>query len=104
VKNSSGWGKGGTPATVEDVLILTANVVGSCRVKVSGKVNTLEKMMALFQAGYYGGDRRSRRILNPAARSTVDSGRREEAAGLFSMDISMRFPLTTLASWSSLAL
>ncbi len=51
VKNSSGWGKGGTPATVEDVLILKANVVGTCRVKVSGKVNTLEKMKALFQAG-----------------------------------------------------
>ena len=37
VKNSSGWGKGGTPATVEDVRILMANVVGTCRVKVSGR-------------------------------------------------------------------
>lgn len=51
VKNSSGWGKGGTPASVEDVRILTASIVGKCRVKVSGKVNTLEKMKALFEAG-----------------------------------------------------
>jgi deoxyribose-phosphate aldolase len=51
VKNSSGWGKGGSPATVEDVLILKANVAGTCRVKVSGKVNSLEKMDALFAAG-----------------------------------------------------
>jgi len=51
VKNSSGWGKGGSPASVEDVLLLKANVSGACRVKVSGKVNTLEKMDALFTAG-----------------------------------------------------
>jgi deoxyribose-phosphate aldolase len=51
VKNSSGWGKGGSPATVEDVLILKANVSGGCRVKVSGKVNSLAKMDALFVAG-----------------------------------------------------
>jgi deoxyribose-phosphate aldolase len=51
VKNSSGWGKGGTPATVEDVHILKAAIVGKCRVKVSGKVNSLEKMKSLFEAG-----------------------------------------------------
>jgi deoxyribose-phosphate aldolase len=51
VKNSSGWGKGGSPATVEDVLILKANIRGACRVKVSGKVNSLAKMDALFEAG-----------------------------------------------------
>jgi deoxyribose-phosphate aldolase len=51
VKNSSGWGKGGSPATVEDVLILKANIAGTCRVKVSGKVNNLAKMDALFEAG-----------------------------------------------------
>ena len=51
VKNSSGWGKGGSAATVEDVAILKANVAGPCRVKVSGKVNSLAKMDALFTAG-----------------------------------------------------
>ena len=51
VKQSSGWGKGGCAATVDDVAILKANVEPPCRVKVSGKVNTREKMIALFQAG-----------------------------------------------------
>ncbi len=51
VKQSSGWGRGGIAATVQDVAILKANISPPCRVKVSGKVNTLEKMRALFEAG-----------------------------------------------------
>ena len=51
VKQSSGWGKGGCAATVEDVRILKANIKAPCRVKVSGKVNTIEKMKAMFEAG-----------------------------------------------------
>jgi len=51
VKQSSGWGKGGCVATVEDVHILKESIKPPCRVKVSGKVNTLEKMKALFEAG-----------------------------------------------------
>ena len=51
VKQSSGWGKGGCEATVHDVEILTANIQPPCRVKVSGKVNTREKMQVLFAAG-----------------------------------------------------
>lgn len=51
VKQSSGWGVGGCPATVEDVRILKENIQAPCRVKVSGKVNTLEKMKAMFEAG-----------------------------------------------------
>ncbi|WP_413734957.1 deoxyribose-phosphate aldolase [Sodalis sp. RH21] len=51
VKQSSGWGKGGCAATVEDVRLLKANIQAPCRVKVSGKVNTLEKMKAMFEAG-----------------------------------------------------
>lgn len=39
------------PADVEDVKILKANIELPCRVKVSGKVNTLEKMKAMFEAG-----------------------------------------------------
>lgn len=51
VKQSSGWGVGGCAATVEDVKILKDNIQAPCRVKVSGKVNTLEKMKAMFAAG-----------------------------------------------------
>lgn len=51
VKQSSGWGVGGCVATVGDVLILKNNIQAPCRVKVSGKVNTLEKMKELFEAG-----------------------------------------------------
>ncbi len=51
VKQSSGWGKGGLAATVEDVRILKANIEPPCRVKVSGKVNSLAKMQELFAAG-----------------------------------------------------
>ncbi len=51
VKQSSGWGRGGVAATVEDVAVLRANITPPCRVKVSGKVNTLEKMRALCEAG-----------------------------------------------------
>ena len=51
VKQSSGWGVGGCAATVEDVKILKDNISLPCRVKVSGKVNSLEKMKAMFEAG-----------------------------------------------------
>lgn len=51
VKQSSGWGTGGCAATVEDVEILKSNINAPSRVKVSGKVNTREKMIALFEAG-----------------------------------------------------
>jgi deoxyribose-phosphate aldolase len=51
VKQSSGWGRGGIAATVEDVTLLKANIIPPCRVKVSGKVNTVEKMQALSEAG-----------------------------------------------------
>ena len=51
VKQSSGWGKGGCEAIVDHVKISRAAIKPPCRVKVSGKVNTREKMMALFAAG-----------------------------------------------------
>ena len=51
VKQSSGWGVGGCAATVEDVKILKENISLPCRVKVSGKVNSIEKMKAMFEAG-----------------------------------------------------
>lgn len=51
VKQSSGWGVGGCLATTHDVEILVANIKPPCRVKVSGKVNTREKMKELFEAG-----------------------------------------------------
>lgn len=51
VKQSSGWGRGGVAATVADVAVLKANISPPCRIKVSGKVNTLDGMRALFGAG-----------------------------------------------------
>ena len=51
VKQSSGWGKGGCAATVDDVRLLADNITAPTRVKVSGKVNTLEIMQAMFEAG-----------------------------------------------------
>lgn len=51
VKQSSGWGIGGCEATVDDVIILKENILSPCRVKVSGKVNSLDKMKILFEAG-----------------------------------------------------
>jgi len=51
VKNSSGWGKGGSAATVEHMALLKANSSGACRVKASGKVNSFKKMDELFMAG-----------------------------------------------------
>ena len=51
IKNSSGWGAGGCAAVVEDVRLLVASTHAPTRVKVSGKVNSLEKMKALFEAG-----------------------------------------------------
>jgi deoxyribose-phosphate aldolase len=51
IKNSSGWGVGGCAATVEDVRILAREAKLPTRVKVSGKVNTLQKMQELFEAG-----------------------------------------------------
>lgn len=51
VKNSSGWGKGGSAATVEDVLLLKRYAHPGCRVKASGKVNSRGKMLALLDAG-----------------------------------------------------
>ncbi|MCC2591866.1 deoxyribose-phosphate aldolase [Tessaracoccus sp. OS52] len=51
VKQSSGWGKGGYEATAHDVSLLADNIEAPCRVKVSGKVNTREKMQTMFEAG-----------------------------------------------------
>lgn len=51
VKNSSGWGPGGSAATVEDVKLMKKHLSGISRIKVSGKVNSLEKLKALFEAG-----------------------------------------------------
>ena len=51
IKNSSGWGPGGSAATVEDVELIKANMFGNSKIKVSGKVNSLEKLKALIDAG-----------------------------------------------------
>lgn len=51
IKNSSGWGEGGSAATVEDVELIKKYMFGSSRIKVSGKVNSLKKLTALMAAG-----------------------------------------------------
>ncbi len=51
IKNSSGWGAGGTPATVDDVRLIKQHMHGISRIKVSGKVNTLSKLKELVEAG-----------------------------------------------------
>jgi deoxyribose-phosphate aldolase len=51
IKNSSGWGAGGTPASVDDVLLIKKHMHGISKIKVSGKVNTLSKLKELVEAG-----------------------------------------------------
>lgn len=51
VKNSSGWGPGSEPASVENIRLLRESVNPRCKVKASGKVNSYEKAIALLDAG-----------------------------------------------------
>jgi deoxyribose-phosphate aldolase len=50
VKQSSGWGKGGIPATAEDVRLLRETVTRT-RVKASGQVNSVARALEMFNAG-----------------------------------------------------
>lgn len=50
LKQSSGWGEGGIPATPEDIKLLKS-VATKSRVKASGRVNSYEKAMIMFEAG-----------------------------------------------------
>ena len=51
IKNSSGGGPFGIPATPQDIKLLFDTVSSKCKVKASGKVNSFEKMVSLFDAG-----------------------------------------------------
>src|SRR6185436_18639969 len=51
IKQSSGWGEGGIAATPEDIRLLRETVSAHCKVKASGKVNTYERAIAVFEAG-----------------------------------------------------
>lgn len=52
IKNSSGWGPGGIPATVEDIRLLKEICAGTTsRVKASGKINSYQKAIDLLNAG-----------------------------------------------------
>lgn len=52
LKNSSGWGPGGSPATVEDIALLAELCQGTgSRVKASGKINSYQKAVELLKAG-----------------------------------------------------
>lgn len=51
IKNSSGGGQYGIEATPGDISLLYKSVSKNCKVKASGKVNSFEKMVSLFDAG-----------------------------------------------------
>ena len=51
IKQSSGWGAGGIPATAEDIRLLRETVSERCRVKASGKVNSFQRAVEVFDAG-----------------------------------------------------
>ncbi len=52
IKNSSGWGEGGIPATPEDMALIRSVTEGTnSRVKASGKVNSYERAVELLNAG-----------------------------------------------------
>jgi len=51
IKNSSGGGPFGIAATPEDIALLFRTVGPGCKVKASGKINSFEKMVSLFDAG-----------------------------------------------------
>jgi deoxyribose-phosphate aldolase len=49
-KQSSGWGAGGIPATAEDIRLLR-ETCKRAKVKASGKVNSYERAIEMFEAG-----------------------------------------------------
>jgi deoxyribose-phosphate aldolase len=51
IKQSSGWGAGGIAATADDVRLLRETVSERCKVKASGKVNSYERAIEMFEAG-----------------------------------------------------
>lgn len=52
IKNSSGWGEGGIPATPEDMALIRSVTEGTnSRVKASGKVNSYDRAVELLNAG-----------------------------------------------------
>lgn len=52
IKNSSGWGEGGVPATAEDMQLIRSITEGTkSRVKASGKVNSYATAIEMLNAG-----------------------------------------------------
>ena len=51
IKQSSGWGAGGIMATAADVRLLRETVSPRCKVKASGKINSYERAIEMFDAG-----------------------------------------------------
>jgi len=51
VKNSSGIGPGGSPATPEVVRFMRAHLTGKARIKASGQIRTFAQTLALLEAG-----------------------------------------------------
>jgi deoxyribose-phosphate aldolase len=51
VKNSSGIGRGGSPATVEEIRFIREHLTGRAKVKASGGVKNYAQAVALLEAG-----------------------------------------------------
>ena len=51
VKNSSGIGPGGSPATPEVIRFMRAHLTGKARIKASGQIRSYPQTLALLEAG-----------------------------------------------------
>jgi deoxyribose-phosphate aldolase len=51
VKNSSGIGPGGSPATPEVIRFMRAHLTGKARIKASGQIRSYSQTLALIEAG-----------------------------------------------------
>ena len=51
IKNSSGIGPGGSPATPEDIRFIKSYITGETKIKASGQIKTFEQVLALMDAG-----------------------------------------------------
>ena len=67
VKNSSGVGPGGSPATPEEIRFIRQHLTGRARIKASGQIRSYAEAVALIEAGAH-------LIGSSAAASIADGG------------------------------
>jgi deoxyribose-phosphate aldolase len=51
IKNSSGVGPGGSPATPDDIRFIKSHLTGRAKIKASGQIKSYNQALALFAAG-----------------------------------------------------